>query len=126
MGEENFAMVDFKPEPWGLGDVFSESFAGTCDECHIYADVTFHFSLRMSDNEIQEMGAYVEGALAANINVSSLKPGSMWNYEALLATYRSPEVRIPFGSGTVFLRAEVPITMRLEGEALGDLEVQGG
>jgi hypothetical protein len=104
------------------------SFTGTCDNCYLYAGVTLNFGIKLKDWEVQELTTYVEGGIAANLAISSLNMEGAFAKSKKIATYISKEVSIPIsgGPGSVFIKAEIPVTLALEGEMEGEMEVEGG
>jgi hypothetical protein len=104
------------------------SFTGTCDNCYLYAGVTLNFGIKLKDWEVQELTTYVEGGIAANLAISSLNMKGAFAKSRKIATYISKEVSIPIsgGPGNVFMKAEIPVTLALEGEMEGEMEVEGG
>jgi hypothetical protein len=100
---------------------------GTCKDCYIYAGLTFHFSITLEDYKLQSMEAYVEGNLAANVELESLDvTGSVTANAKQVFVYHSPTIDVKFGSAKVFISAMVPVTMQPEVEATGQLKVSGG
>jgi hypothetical protein len=136
-GELEFALINFnyedqRPCTIDLGDMFRASISGECKECYVYAGVTFHFGMVISREtgelpKVDELYAYADGTLAANVELEALKvDGNFEGNAKHIDTYRLKPVQIKLPIASVFISANVPVSLQPEAEASGELSVEGG